>query len=604
MIRSTICLRAAVAVLVSACAVTQSQAGGSLTVVSPQKVRPQLFRTGQETGAARLELPEGEFFAENHLLTNLPATFSGANVNTLLGADAFYSQGLTGSNASLANIEAGHIWNGHSALSHVATFSNDVSAWDDPGTVGVQQTDLIDRHATWVGLVAGGRVAGGSPGEHQRGIAYGADLQSGALASSWSGTAYAGSFGFNGNSYFTPFKNYFGSSDVINSSWGGSDSEGTGFFSTLGDALANQNPSTTWVVSAGNSGSATNTVGSPGSAYNSITVAALQNNGANDYATVASFSSRGPQDWGGGGLACTACRAAVDIAAPGTNLTSAFYGGTTGGNNPTLVGSGGTANPNSYSSSVAGTSFSSPIVAGAATLVVDSSYADAALAANPHSRDARVVKSVLMNSADKIAGWDNGQVLTSGVVQTLQSLDLVSGAGALNIGRAYDQYVEATTRDVAGTLSGAQGAVGGVGWDFGEAIDGVDNVYLISELIEAGTDFTATLTWFRERTETYLADFSAQDIGQADLDLRIRDTISGIVVAESVSSVNVAEHLHFQAPATSLYQIEVEFFDDVFGSLERELYGLAWSAVTVPEPTTGLLVGITLLGAWGRRQRS
>lgn len=557
---------------------------------------------------------------ESHLQTTIPAVLNGAVVNNLVGADTFYSNGFTGQGTITANVEAGHIWNGHETLTHVTQFVNDPTAWDDPGTVASQTSDLFDRHATWVGMTIGGRNGGNNQGTYQTGIAPGTDLRSGAVASEWSGNAWTGSFGFNTASFVTPYASFFGTSDVINSSWGGTDSFGTDDFTIALDGLASQSPNSTFVVAAGNEADpdnnsntppVTNTVGAPGSGYNAITVGALRNNGSNNYNVVANFSSRGPQDFGfldfsqGGALfGCTACRAAVDIAAPGTTLTLAYYGGPTGGNNPTLTGSpnGPASLPSSYSFGLAGTSFSSPIVAGGAALLDSASYGTPALAANPQSRDARVVKAVLLNSADKIPGWDNGQTPHpngNGGVLTSQSLDYDSGAGAMNLTRAYSQYVTAGTQDVPGTPSGLQGFVAPVGWDFGVVDESADNIYVINQVLPAGMLMNVTLDWFRDRIFD-VGQLSIDEIAQADLDLAVRDALTGDVISESISGVNNVEHLSFILPRTSLYALQVTFFGTIFdftGSYTREQYGLAWSVSAVPEPATPaiLFLGLALL---------
>ena len=100
----------------------------------------------------------------------------GTNINTLLGADAFYSQGYTGTNAVIANIEAGHIWSGHETLTHVQQIPNHPSALNE-----------FDRHATWVGMILGGRRGGANPGAYQEGMAPDAQLYSGAMATQWNG---------------------------------------------------------------------------------------------------------------------------------------------------------------------------------------------------------------------------------------------------------------------------------------------------------------------------------------------------------------------------------------------------------------------------------
>jgi hypothetical protein len=85
----------------------------------------------------------------------------------------------------------------------------------------------------------------------------------------------------------------------------------------------------------------------------------------------------------------------------------------------------------------------------------------------------------------------------------------------------------------------------------------------------------------------------------------VRNLDTGDLISESISAVNVSEHLYFTLPTTAHYQIEVLYFGDLFdttGLLDREDYGLAWSAVAVPEPASMLLLlagGLVL----GRRTR-
>jgi hypothetical protein len=565
---------------------------------------------------------------KSDMQTSIPSTFGGASVNNIVGANTFYSNGFTGQGTVTANVEAGFIWNGHETLGHVSQFVNDPSAWDDPGTVGNQMSDLYDRHATWVGMTLGGRNGGSNQGGFQTGIAPNTNLKSGAISSGWVGSAYAGSFNFTANSFTVPYATYFGSSDVINSSWGGTDSFGTSGIAIALDGLANQNPRTTFVSAVGNEAdpdfnpstpTITNSVTAPASGYNSISVGALQNDGSNHYNTVASYSSRGPQDFGyvdssmgGAVFGCLACRAAVDIVAPGDSFTLAYYGGATGGNNPTLTGSpvGSAGGPSSYSSGLAGTSFSAPIVAGGAALLDSASYNTPALAVNPSSRDARVIKAALMNSADKIAGWSNGQSPNPngfGGVDTSQSLDYTSGAGALNLTKAYGQYVTAGTRDVPGTPAGLQGPVAPTGWDFGVVTNGTDNVYQITPILSAGLVMTVTLDWFRERTFD-VPNQDIEEVAQSDLDLYVRDSITGNIISESISSVNDVEHLYFTLPRTSLYQLEVNFFGTIFdfsGAHTSEQYGLAWSVApaAIPEPASCALFAIGLVAfVTGRRR--
>ncbi len=524
---------------------------------------------------------------KNDVVTNFPGggITNGTSVASLIGATRFFNAGFTGQGTIAANVEARHIWSGHDSLTHSVTVMNP------------SNTNQFDRHATWVGSQIGGR----GTQEYQRGIAYDTDLRSGAIASSWvnpGSPSYALSFSFTYNSFRNGYQPFFGTADVINSSWGGTNPSGNNFYAIELDGLANQNSGSTFVVSAGNSGPSSNTIGFPGSGYNAITVAALNNGSDNSYSSVASFSSRGPQDFYNGATnsIVAGVRADVDIAAPGTSVSGANFGGATGGN---ALGGSTSSSTNQYSQSLAGTSFAAPITAGGVTLLKSASYntpeIDSAAA-----RDTLVVKSVLQNSADKIAGWNNGQTDVSGVVTTTQSLDYAVGAGKLNLDRAFDQYVNATTRDVAGMGSGLLGTVGAVGWDLGQVALGMSNLYEIGDLLLGNSTLTVTLNWFRDRF--YDAGLNqASDERQADLNLQVLNLDTMTVIAESKSFYNVTEHLSFLLPSTSAhYGLRVDYASDTYLSAGSTLpsnvnYGIAWSSLAaVPEPNT--IAILTLLG--------
>ncbi len=300
----------------------------------------------------------------------------------------------------------------------------------------------------------------------------------------------------------------------------------------------------------------------------------------------------------------------------GSSLVGAFYGGQTGGNNTTLPGSTNTPGADIYSFSISGTSFSAPIVAGGATLLnsyakTNSGFATAGL---NQAQDARVIKAVLQNSADKtVSGWDNGQSLNgSNQVVTTQSLDYTYGAGAMDLDQAFTQYVEGVT-GISGTASGDQGTIGEVGWDLGGVTQNsstlYDSYYLFDEQIEAGTNLTATLTWFRDRTYNALTN-TALDLRQADLDLYVfitdeAGTLLGDFVAVSQSDYNVVESLTFDFLSTGYYGIAVDYDGNNFGSGTSVDFGLAWSTTFVPEPSsTVILLGlIVMLGLRGERRR-
>lgn len=534
--------------------------------------------------------------AEPLLITSLPGAFTGPSVATIVGADRFYAAGFTGQNTIATNIEAGHVWGGHESLTHVTSRTN---ASGVPGAPF--GTPAYDDHATAVGMMIGGRAAGPLAGPYQTGIAPQTDLRSGAIATSF---GFGGSFSLSLTSLATPYASAvsgFGTADVINSSWGGTSdwngkaSAGMDSRSLITDGLADDNPRTTFVVAAGNAGPGSNTISAPGAGFNNITVAALQNDGLNGYTSVASFSSRGPQDYGDANGTITGVRAAIDIAAPGTNLTTASYGGQTGGNDASLAGSDPTyvGLTNLYWSNIAGTSFAAPIVAGGVALMKGAAKAEDLPVT---ALDTRVVKAALQNAATKIPGWNNGQVAHAngnGGVRTTQALDWASGAGALDLDRTFDQYLSGQT-DIAGLVGGATAQT--LGWDYAAVARGAVTDVVVTQPLLGGSEFRATLVWFRERD--YVSPTTQVDAGFANLDLQIWDSSFTTLYSESASLYNAVEHLAFSLPTTGRYGIRVNYAANAFGSLGSEEFALAWSAVAVPEPSTWALAGagLALLG--------
>lgn len=521
------------------------------------------------------------------VISSVPASGGGSfDVGAFLGTDAYYSHTtpITGQNTVSYNLEAGHIWNGHESLRHVSTFIESTDTWGD------SYTDLFDRHATWAGFFIGGRQTEVDGAVIQQGIGHGTDLRSAAIATEWNGNAYALSFGISSSSYVGAYATAFSEADVINSSFGYGDAGGTQSFTLFTDALVYQNPDVTFVASAGNSGPSSGTVGAPGAGYNTISVGALGD--ANNYDTVASFSSRGPQSFGyynsdSSVVSVANGRVVVDISAPGQNLTAAYYGGQTGGNNNTLPGSfdGGT-NAAAYSSSVAGTSFAAPIVAGGAALVASAGKTLAGLSGNSEATHNTVVKALLLTGADKTSGWNNGQRTVGGVITTNQSLDQAVGAGRMNLANTFRAQVQGQT-GVAGNATGSQGSVAELGWDLGAALVGVDNDYVIGNQLAGNSTFTATLAWNRNRGWNP-ADGQLYERAQADLNLQLwslaGDSSFDTLVAESVSLYNPVEHVSFTVPETGDYGLRVSYgsntFDNtgVWGTAGYEqVYGLSWA---------------------------
>ena len=200
------------------------------------------------------------------------------------------------------------------------------------------------------------------------------------------------------------------------------------------------------------------------------------------------------------------------------------------------------------------------------------------------------VEAVLMNSANKIAGWDNGETISNGVIVTTQGLDLYSGTGRLDLYNTYTNYLTGT-RDVAG-LGG--GTIQNVGWDYGALSSmGTYNDYVFANPLKGGSQMTVTLDWFRDRAT------NGNDQAFADLNLEVWDSTFTHLIATSESQYNSSEHLYFTVPTDGSYGLRVDYNQQMFGSVSTEDYGLAWSSTAaVPEPASVLLFLLGGAGIW------
>ncbi len=184
--------------------------------------------------------------------------------NEAVGALLFYNEGFYGQRSVIANVEAGYIWGGHEVFDR----SQVPSGFGSPTAITQYVADAsitpeYDFHATMVGHVLAGTgysttENGGQFSYVGMGVAPLAELWSGAIATSFS-SEDIGSFSTTTESTLTPYRTFFRGingrkADVINSSWGGYDPGATAETTRTIDALARQNSTVAFVVSAGNSG--------------------------------------------------------------------------------------------------------------------------------------------------------------------------------------------------------------------------------------------------------------------------------------------------------------------------------------------------------------
>lgn len=519
-------------------------------------------------------------------------------VNDVVGWSTFINQGFTGSSTVIGNIEAGHIWFGHEAFNRAPGSPEAFFTYDNPAVAAVDQ---IDFHATTVGHVLAGTGYFETNGVGQYsyvglGMAPMATLVSGAIATGFSSTN-VGAFSTSGGSLVRPYQDFFtgtglgpgvGRPDVINSSWGGLDPAANSPEVVAIDGLARSNAGTVLVISAGNSGSSP--VAAPASGFNNIAVGST---GGPSFLTPSSFSSSGLVDFHNPetGVTLTGVRAAVDIAAPGERMFLAAYLGDSGGIGAALPSFVQEPSPTElYFLNMDGTSYASPMVAGGIALLKDAAKTDPVFnhLGNDDAFDTRVIKSVLMASARKTEGWNNGQ---DAMNVTTQALDVTTGAGMLDLTAAADVYFFGT-RELA---SDGGGAIARAGWDAATINLGSTLEYVFSETFTEAMTVQVALNWFSQR------DFNqdtglAFDLAFSNLDLEVW-SVDGAgqflsKVGESITDYNNTEFLRFDTLAAGSYGFRVVFDEMVFDlsdTVSSEYFALAWSAVPVPEPSVWII---------------
>ncbi len=252
---------------------------------------------------------------------------------------------------------------------------------------------------------------------------------------------------------------------------------------------------------------------------------------------------------------------------------------------------------------IAGTSFATPLVAGGVALLDSAAKSSAEFAAVTNAAtQSMVVKAVLMNSADKLSGWDNGQQITNGVITTTQALDYAMGAGRMNLNAAFTQYTTSADVTTANGVSssGFTDSVENTGWGYGTALKGVSNNYQLTSQLFAGQEMAVTLAWMRSQS-WISATSDYVDLAQAELDLMVYQVLgssSDQLVAESISPVSTTQELYFTLQNTGTYLIQVGYSTNLFdlsGNYASQDYGIAWAVTGVPEPGTLLLLGLGAL---------
>ncbi|MBT9449728.1 S8 family serine peptidase [Akkermansia glycaniphila] len=498
------------------------------------------------------------------------------SVNERIGADAFYKKGIRGEGVRVANIEPGTLWRGHAIFTGIP---------EDRLYYGVQATaDYSDLHATGV---CGAIAAGSADNPRAMGIAPKADLYS---ASFFKKPQNAAAPPFSHTSLLTTYRRFFGKADVINTSWGTVWPTPTvEFYSYLLDSFCRAHPETLFVAAAGNTGTLPNPaqrgkVSTIASGFNNIAVGAQGN--APAYDELCPNSCHLPVDFINPHTnKQEGKRAGVDITAPGEMIVV-----------PTINPKDPKRNDLFFKAS--GTSVAAPIVAGGACLLISSARKNGFPA---EATDARVLKAVLLNAADKPKGWDNGAHHAAyrdqaDVWLTTQGLDYKFGAGFLNLAQALKQHGEAAPSKF---------------WNLYSLKQGQSQTIPLGN-IPSGSTVTATLAWFQDcaikgfaqapgdaELDRLLKDGKPSPVekpeidyrGMADFNLelcRIDPTAPGkpIPVAASATPNNTVEHIRFQIPQDGDYCLKITFDRMTYGEppAQGEPCATAWSIT--PPPAT------------------
>lgn len=239
------------------------------------------------------------------------------------------------------------------------------------------------------------------------------------------------------------------------------------------------------------------------------------------------------------------------------------------------------------------TSYATPTVSGAASLLIETARSTPALS---NAQRHEVVKALLLNGATK----DEAEFAGAWNHTTTTPLDEVYGAGELNIERSYENLV-------AGEYASSNSSVVGLqGWDLATSSATGELLYFFDVPAAFEGTLVATLVWDRD---VVAADTQpgpgvnyvfSSSLSNLDLTLYAASGFTiGSMIDESISTVDNLEHLYTLGLASGRYALGVT--SDVSTD-----YALAWRVDVVSVPESGTLVfclfGIGLMMR-GRRKR-
>jgi len=244
-------------------------------------------------------------------------------------------------------------------------------------------------------------------------------------------------------------------------------------------------------------------------------------------------------------------------------------------------------------------SFSTPVVAGAAALLLDKAKSEPNLVfLADHKQKSCLIKALLLNSARKLPYWHKGKI-------TLQddheaALDYLQGAGMLDALGAYGQLIAGRQEP---------GDCGLSGWDInrlGQNGD-VENVYRLDIDRPSGLYITATVVWNRHFGEKYPFDPVAELDNDFALELWKVDKNQQAecqLLDYSDSNSDNVEHIHFQLDGNcTSCELVVAYSDSGEASgvvPPAQPYAIAWDVRPIAAVETECLLDLNGDGAVDR----
>ena len=368
--------------------------------------------------------------------------------------------------------------------------------------------------------------------------------------------------------------------DVISLSWGTDDADAfTQWWQRGLDALAERDGNTI-VAGCGNGNAKFRGIARPSWGYNIISVGSAEGLGAFPenlrYVGGASgeLTSFGPTDDG---------RAKPDCVAPGAVLGPAAE------SNSGYVRDSGA---NCYSS------FAAPQVAGVAALLIEA----ARQGGNAGADDPRLIKALILNGANKLAGWHKGECGLGD--DTFVPLDFHQGAGLVNAANSYRQ-LQAGAYDPNNLKTS--------GWLQAEVDLAEPNhapiVYLPAP--SANQPVKATLCWYRHYQPNRL--FAPRELSHLTLELWALDEAGNLAqrLDLSASPLDNVQHIYYPAAAASSLALKIV---PAPGQTGRETFALAFTVEEANWAGDRLAADINadgvvdfqdlllLLSSWGRQE--